>query len=189
MKRHKLAVVLAVVLIPAVAVAVGLIYFNGVPAISGDAKDAKGCEGLSDYREEVFAVWSDSSLGLVGPELLSLSSDDWRDVAAAAVEFQRGFKQIDPPVFAAEWQQALTEGIGMAEQMALAIADGGLFVVLGFEEQLAEAEEKIEAAVKTGTAMCADFSDFARDYEALKDEGGTPAAELTPSTAGTPRAG
>jgi hypothetical protein len=46
------------------------------------------------------------------------------------------------------------------------------------------------AAFETGAAVCADFGDFVRDYEALPVEGdGTPAAESTASTTGTPRAG
>jgi len=185
-KRHKLTVVL----IPVVVLAVVLIALNGLAATSGAAKDAKGCKGLSDYREEVFALWSNSPSGMGDRKPTSMSSDDWLEIADVALKYQRGLKKIDPPDFAAAWHQALIEDIGLAEQMFLAIADGGLFMALGFEELFDEAEEKLEAAVETGDAMCADFSDFARDYEALGDEDdGTPSPEATPSTAGTPRAG
>lgn len=184
MKRHKLAVVLAVILIPAVVLAGWLVAQNVLGATSGSAKDAKGCEGLSDYHEEVFALWSDNPVeGLKDREALSLSSDEWLELADAALKFQRGFNQIGPPDFAAEWHQALIESFGIVEQASLAIADGGLFVGLVFQEPFDEAEARLEAAVETGTAVCADFSDFARDYEALGDEGeGTPAAESPAAT-------
>lgn len=179
MKRHKLAAVLAVILIPAVVLAGWLVAQHGLGATSGSAKDATGCEGLSDYREDVFALWSDnSSEELRDSDLLSLSSDEWLELADFALEFHRGFKKIDTPEFAASWHQARIESIGLVEQLARSVAQGGFFAALVFEEPIEEAEANLEAAVETGSAVCADFSDFARDYDALGNEDDvTPASE------------
>ena len=187
MKRHKLAVVL----IPVVVLAVIFIAINGLAATPGAAKDAKGCEGLGDYREEMFALWSDGPEAWVGDrDESTLSSDEWLELSGIALEFQRGLKKIDPPEFAAAWHQVAIEHTGLTEQMARAIADGGLLVGLGFKDSYDASEAKREAAVETGAAMCADFDDFVRDYRALPvEDGGTPAAESPASTAGTPRAG
>lgn len=168
-----------------VAAAVALLFVGLVAgwATPAGAEDAKGCEGLTEYREAIIAAWqgdeaasTDSANGNRDP--MTLSSDEWLLIADGARDYQRVLKEIDPPGFAEDWHQAQIELIGLLEQSSRAAAKDGVFAMFAFAESIEEAEAKEAAAVEAGAAICPDFGDFVQEFAALRgDEPGTPESQ------------
>jgi len=77
--------------------------------VGTSAKDAEGCEGLSDYRiamlkaghEYVDTLTEDG----IPPsrDVLTYSSDDWNDLADDVVTMQIALKAIPAPEWVKEW--------------------------------------------------------------------------------------
>lgn len=169
------------------AIAVVLLLLVGAVVNGATAEDAKGCEGLSDYRAAMFKAGRDylDSRGKDGIETgrdpFTYSSDDWTKIADHALAYQKALKDIDPPEWAAPWHQAQIESIGLLEQMSRAVAEDGIFAVIAFEKQINDADAKRSEALEAVTKTCADFAQFQRDWDALdgENEQGTPVATPT----------
>lgn len=167
----------------AAAALVAVLLAGSLFSITADAKDAKGCEGLADYRAAMFQLWRHDGDGrsiMQDRDPLTLSSDDWLLVAETALEYQRALKKIEVPDFAADWHQARIEAIGLAEQMSRAIAKDGFLVALAFVDSIEASEAKEADAVEAANLICADFAGFVHDFDALDGEiDGTPVATPT----------
>lgn len=150
------------------------------------AEDAPGCEGLGDYRAEMFKAGRDF-LALLDERGVSLSkdpfsysTDDWIAYAESSLEFQRDLKEITPPAWAAEWHQAKVDLAAIAEQLGKAAEKDGVLAVLMFGDALEKNEAEGNALIATISATCADFQQFTVDWDALDGNiKGTPVA--TPS--------
>lgn len=165
---------------------VAMIVAGGFAAATADAKDAKGCDGLGDYRTEMFKVGRDylkanSEDGIpFSRELLTYSSDDWTNLAENVLEYQRGLNSIDPPDWAQQWHQTQIEGAGLLEQIGRAAAENGALATVAFSDQAEAIQEQRDAALKAVSKICSQFTEFRYDWDALDgDVDGTPVATPT----------
>ena len=163
-----------------------LIVVSGLAINRADAKDTKGCDGLADYRAEMFAAGRDylklldeDGIG-VGRDPFTYSSDDWTSGADDLLAYNRALVEIDPPEWAAEWHQLKIELSGLSEQVFRIIAKDGVMMILGFSDQFDANEAATDAAIERIGKSCADFPAFTRDHDALDgDIDGTPVATPT----------
>lgn len=165
-----------------------LLLFGVGVTVTGStaATDAPGCEGLSAYRVAMFRLWTTDdgtpvpSAGLKDRDPRTLSSDEWLEIADAALTYQRALRAITPPSFAAAWHQALIESAGLVESMSRSIAKDGIMAAYVYASPIDASNQEIADATTQGSATCADFGAFVRAYDALGDTtNATPAA--TPS--------
>lgn len=161
----------------------------GVVAFPAYAKDAEGCEGLSDYSQDMLSAGRDYVDNLkddgipTSRDPLSYSSEDWTQLAKRAAEFEKAIKEIDPPSFAEDWHQSQIEHMGLVEQVAKAAAEEGVMAVLAFTEALDNDEAARKAALADVSASCSEFSAFHSEWDLIDGEAeGTPTPDE--STAG-----
>lgn len=166
MKRVLIALVLVVAL---------------VAPFGSTAKDAPGCDGLEQFRADLMPIgqrWADAlnDAGLSSDrDVLTYSSDDWRTLAGIALTYGRELRTIDAPDWLNDWLQLQIQSAGIKEQVAIAVADGGMFAILGFTDQLESFETRQDEAAATAESRCPDFAQLAHDWSALDDEiDGTP---------------
>lgn len=168
---------------------IAVIAFGGFAAVTTDAKakDAKGCEGLADYRAEMFKIGRDylETLDKAGiktglnADPFSMSESDFQLVADALKVEIEAMKKIDPPEFAVASHEARIEYSEMGQQIMLAAAVGGIFATMPFKDASDAAEAKLEAA-KAEPTSCPDFAQFLLDIDAIDGEiDGTPVATPT----------
>lgn len=149
-----------------------------------NAADAPGCEGLEQFRADLFPIgerWADElqAIGIHGADWdpLTLSSDDWRTYADISLEIHRDFLDVTAPEWAADWLQVRVDGTALQEQIGKAVADGGILLVLGFNDASEAIDQRDDEAKAAAIAHCADFEQFAYDWDALDGEvDGTPVA-------------
>ena len=165
---------------------IALIVAGGFVATSANAKDAKGCEGLADYRVAMFKVGrsyleANADDGIpFDRDPLTFSSDDWADAASNALQFQRDIKSVTPPNWAMPWHVLKIEFAGLVEQAFRAISTGGILMSAGFSEPIDANGSAADSAVKEITKTCPVFADFQHDWSALDgDIDGTPVATPT----------
>lgn len=107
----------------------------------------------------------------------TFSSDDWLAYAEIALTYNRELKTVDAPDWLEDWLQVRIEATGLQEQIGKAAAEGGMFVILGFGDQADDLDERGDEAKAAAIAQCADFEQFAYDWDALDGEvDGTPVA-------------
>lgn len=165
---------------------VAVIGFAGVAASTADAKDTKGCEGLGDYRKELFKIGRAYSEDLNKAGLttdrdpLTYSTDDWIAYADITLEYQRALKKVTPPDWAKEWHQGRLERSGLIEQIARTIASGGIMMGVAFNDQADALDAKDKQVIASTSEACADFAAFEHDWQSIDGEiDGTPVATPT----------
>jgi len=136
-------------------------------------------------------VWADAMKreGLLGRDLLTLSSGELIMSSTLHEELQTAMKQITPPPVVAEWHQAKVEQFGLVSSFTRTMATSGLFAGLAYTEQGEANTTKRQAAYGRAAAACPAFADFYREWDLQdgKSDGidSTPVAAATP-TQGTP---
>jgi hypothetical protein len=165
---------------------VALLVMPGVSLLRADAKDAPGCDGLGEYRAELFAVGSDyySALadGFIDVTAASetYSTDDWSVIADASLQLQRDLKAIDPPEWIREWHVKQITQVGGLQQVASTAVESGVFAASMVGSSFAELPGQIKQIQIDLEAVCADAKQFFYDWAALDGYvAGTPVA--TPS--------
>lgn len=146
------------------------------------AKDAPGCEGLEQFRADLFPIgekWADEldAIGIGGADWspATLSSDDWQTYADVSLEIHRELKEVNPPDWAADWLEVRIDSTALQEQVGKAAADAGFMVILGFESEFSKLDQKDDETREAAIAHCPDFDQFAYDWDALDGEvDGTP---------------
>lgn len=170
-----------------VLLVVAALFAGAVAVQVTAAEDAKGCEGLSDYRVAMFKIGRDYLEKIESEvpnwqqrEATSYSTDEWRSISEAALEAQRAIKDLDPPTWAEAWHDLQIERWGMVEQMTKTVASDGIMAAIAFTDGLDSIEEKLKSATEDVGKACADFIDFERDWQSLDGEiDGTPVATPT----------
>lgn len=147
------------------------------------ATDAPGCEGLEQFRADIMPIgerWANALTDAhLGPsrEVTTYSSDDWTTFAGIALSVNKELKTIDTPDWLQDWVLVRIESTGLQEQIGKAAAEGGMFVILGFGDQVDALNQRDTATKETAIARCPDFQQFAYDWDALDgDVDGTPVA-------------
>lgn len=165
---------------------VAMILTGGMVATGAGAKDAKGCEGLADYRADMFVAGRDylellDDDGLGGDrDPFTYSSDDWIRFGEDALIYQQALKSIIPPPWANEWHVAVESSFGLLEQIAKSAANEGVFALLVFEKPLTDAEIARDSGLVSASKQCGDFAEFHHDWDALDGNiDGTPVATPT----------
>lgn len=165
-----------------VVMALALLAVVLVPS-GARAGDAPGCEGLEQFRADIMPIgerWADAltdaHLG-AAREVTTFSSDDWTVYAGIALSVNKELKTVDAPDWLDAWLQVRIESTGLQEQIGKAAAEGGMFVILGFGNQVDALNQRDDEAKAAAIARCADFAQFAYDWDALDGEvDGTPVA-------------
>jgi hypothetical protein len=165
-----------------VLVALVVVFSVLVPGAT-QAKDAPGCEGLEQFRADIMPIgekWADElDNANLGPSRspITFSSDDWTTYAGIALSANKALKTVDAPDWLEDWLQVRIEATGIQEQIGKAAAEGGVFVILGFEDQVNDLDKREDDSKTAAIARCADFEQFAYDWDALDGEvDGTPVA-------------
>jgi hypothetical protein len=146
------------------------------------ADDAPGCEGLERFRADLFPVgeqWADEleELGVSDSDWdpLTMSSDDWVTFAEIALAIHRELKAVDAPDWVMDWMQVRLDTTALQEQIGKAVAEGGILVILGFNPAIDGLDQRDDQTREAAIAQCADFAQFAHDWDALDGEiDGTP---------------
>lgn len=146
------------------------------------AADSPGCEGLSEFRAELFPIgerWAADlrEVGVGGEEWspATLSSDDWLAYADIALEVHRDLKELEPPGWVAAWLDVRIDSTALQEQIGKAAAQSGMLIVLGFSEEIEALDQRDNETRKAAIAQCSDFEQFVYDWDALDGEvDGTP---------------
>jgi hypothetical protein len=169
----------------AYAVVVGVLFGAAfvLQPLDSRAEDAPGCEGLEDYSEQMLDAgaklvefWEEAD---IGPERepTTYSSNDGTHYAEGGLQFQRALREIDPPAWAETWHVSKIEIAGLQEQIGKAAAEGGVLVILAFEEAIDANEAREDAAYAEATEACEDFAEFEAEWDALDGQvEGTPIA-------------
>lgn len=159
------------------AVILSVLVLLPVPARTDDAP---GCEGLAAFRDELFPIgeqWADdlADLGISDP--LTMSSDDWLAYAELSLETHRALKGVDAPAWAEDWLTVRIDTTALQEQIGRAAATGGVFITLGFSDAIDAIEQRDTETREAAIEHCADFAQFAYEWDALDGEvDGTPVA-------------
>jgi hypothetical protein len=150
------------------------------------AEDTKGCEGLGEYRTEMFAVGSTFAKTLKdlkftqNDDLFTKSSDDWQALADASLQFQRDLKEITPPDWIRDWHDLLVTRAGALQNMALAAVTGGVLATTAFTDTFSKIDGDIDDAKEAIAEGCGDAAQFFHDWDALDGSiDGTPVATPT----------
>lgn len=158
--------------IPALLIALALLLgtFASIVPVA-QAKDVKGCEGLSRYRKNminasaVFRVTLDQKRIDLDQDPRSISPEDWLTISKAAKRYGERLGMIHPPEWAAPWHETRIEGARLLEQLAAATARSGVMAALGFLDAFAANDEAAAAAVADATETCGDFQAFVDDFD------------------------
>jgi hypothetical protein len=124
----------------------------------------------------IVVLWEAAGIG-PDREPATFSSGDWKAYAEGALQLQRALREIEPPSWAESWHESKIEVAGLQEQIGKAAAEGGVLVILAFEEPLDANEARQDAALAEATEACAEFADFEAEWDALDGQvEGTPVA-------------
>lgn len=153
---------------------IAMIVAGGFISTTANAKDAKGCEGLGEYRAEIFEVGSNyltnvrSDIpGFDDREMTSYSSEEWIALADDLVEYQKSISAVEPPEWAKPWHLYQIERAGTNEQVARTAGTDGLFAIIAFTEAIEALESKAELVKSEVSAVCGDFPKFLADWDML----------------------
>ena len=156
------------------------------------ASDVPGCEGLSAYQSDmeqaVGPLYSEyiEKIDSMPEDPMAFTSDDWLTFAEIVLDYNRAVRTVDPPAWAQDWHDALIAYTGTLEQMLKAIATGGLFVALAYDEAITDAEGNLKQEERAIREQCDDFGSFAEQWgfgSSLNDDA-TATAEAGGSTIG-----
>lgn len=155
--------------------------------------DATGCDdigpymySLHDLAESVYADhatpgtgWTPEALQTPTPgdngniskdELLTMSPGDLRTLAAAYTDYVNALREIEPPAWLQDWQDArITYLQGLANFLNEGAQSGLIPASLLYGEALEAADATMEAAQSAVIAQCPSFLDWLTANDLLSD--------------------